>query len=240
MTFVIIMRNPILTRIDKMNRIYLIGDSTCQTNDKDTYPQTGWGQVFSEFISSSYEVINLAKNGRSSKSFMDEGLFKPCENNISNGDFLFIQFGHNDEKEDEERHTDPFTSYQEHLIYYIMIAKQHHATPILLSSIYRRHFDENGLLIDNCHLSYPQAMQDLALRERIIYIDMCNISKRFIQKLGITKSLDMFMNFGKGLYDNYTEGKEDNTHLRYYGAKSICELLVNEINKIDSIKIILK
>ena len=125
-----------------MNIIYLIGDSTCQTNTKETYPQTGWGQVFCDYINNGYEVINLAKNGRSSKSFYDEGLFKEVEENIKPGNLLFIQFGHNDEKEDEVRHTDPFTTYQEQLKYYIDVARRIDAIPILLSSIYRRHFDE--------------------------------------------------------------------------------------------------
>ena len=86
-----------------MNKIYLIGDSTCHHNTKETYPQTGWGQVFCNYVVNNYEVINLAQNGRSSKSFYDEGLFKEVEENIQKGDLLFIQFGHNDEKEDELR-----------------------------------------------------------------------------------------------------------------------------------------
>ena len=154
-----------------MNKIYLIGDSTCHTNTKETYPQHGWGQVFSAFIDKSYEVINLAENGRSSKSFLEEGLFKVCEENIEENDILFIQFGHNDEKDDEKRHTDPFTTYQQYLLYYINVARKVNAIPVLLSSIYRRHFDENGLIKERCHLDYPEAMRQLALKENVIYIN---------------------------------------------------------------------
>ena len=125
-------------------KIYLIGDSTCHTKNSDTYPQTGWGQVFGDYINNTYEVVNLAQNGRSSKSFKDEGWFEVVERNIDKGDYLFIQFGHNDEKDDELRHTDPYSTYQENLLYYINIARNKGATPILLSSIYRRHFDNNG------------------------------------------------------------------------------------------------
>ena len=223
-----------------MKRIYLIGDSTCQTNTKETYPQTGWGQVFGNYINNDYEVINLAKNGRSSKSFYNEGLFKEVEENIKQGDLLFIQFGHNDEKEDEVRHTDPFTTYQEQLKYYIDVAKRNDAIPILLSSIYRRHFDEYGKIKENCHLNYTQAMEDLAKKEKVIYIDMCELTKQELIKIGDEVSKEYFMNFKANIYENYPEGKEDNTHLRPKGAKLICDLLVEEIKKINLINKILK
>lgn len=223
-----------------MNIIYLIGDSTCQTNTKETYPQTGWGQVFCDYINNGYEVINLAKNGRSSKSFYDEGLFKDVEENIKPGDLLFIQFGHNDEKEDEVRHTVPFTTYQEQLKYYIDVARRNDAIPILLSSIYRRHFDEYGKIKENCHLNYPEAMEDLAKKEKVIYIDMCELTKQELIKIGDEASKEYFMNFKPNIYENYPEGKEDNTHLRPKGAKLICDLLVEEIKKINLINKILK
>lgn len=223
-----------------MNKIYLIGDSTCHTNTKETYPQHGWGQVFSAFIDENYKVINLAENGRSSKSFLDEGLFKPCEDNIEENDVLFIQFGHNDEKEDEKRHTDPFTTYQQYLLYYINVARKVKAIPVLLSSIYRRHFDENGLIKERCHLDYPEAMRQLALKEDVIYIDMCELTKQHLINLGDEASKEMFMNFKAGIYEHYPEGKQDNTHLRYKGASEVCKILVNEISKIKEIKYIIK
>lgn len=223
-----------------MNTIYLIGDSTCHTNSKETYPQHGWGQVFSMFINDKYNVINLAENGRSSKSFYDEGLFNKCEQNIKENDFLFIQFGHNDEKDDEKRHTDPFTTYQQYLRYYVNVAKSKKAIPVLLSSIYRRHFDEFENIKENCHLNYPDAMKDLANKEDVIYIDMCELTKQMLINLGKEKSKELFMNFDKGIYHNYPDGKEDNTHLRYKGALEVCKILVNQINKIEKLKVILK
>ena len=223
-----------------MNKIYLIGDSTCHTNTKETYPQHGWGQVFSAFIDENYKVINLAENGRSSKSFLEEGLFKPCEENIEENDVLFIQFGHNDEKDDEKRHTDPFTTYQQYLLYYINVARKVNAIPVLLSSIYRRHFDENGLIKERCHLDYPEAMRQLALKENVIYIDMCELTKQYLINLGDEASKELFMHFKAGIYENYPEGKEDNTHLRFKGAQEICKILVDQIKDIKEINKILK
>ena len=223
-----------------MNNIYLIGDSTCQNNTKKTYPQHGWGQVFSAFIDEKYKVINLAENGRSSKSFFDEGLFNKCEDNIAPGDYLFIQFGHNDEKDDIKRHTDPYTTYQEYLLYYINVARKNNATPILLSSIYRRHFDEFGNIKENCHLDYPKAMEALAKQENVIYIDMCELTKQMLIKLGDEASKELFMNFDKGIYENYIDGKEDNTHLRYKGALEVCNILIKQIDKVEELRHIIK
>lgn len=223
-----------------MNKIYLIGDSTCHTNTKETFPQTGWGQFFQEYINENYEVINLAQNGRSSKSFLNEGWFELCKNNIKENDFLFIQFGHNDEKSDEERSTKPFSTYQQYLLYYINVAKEKKATPVLLSSIYRRHFDEFGKIKENCHLQYPEAMKQLASKENVIYIDMCELTKQMLIELGDEKSKELFMNFKANIYINYPEGKNDNTHLREKGARMICKILVQQLQKYNELNKILK
>ncbi len=219
-----------------MKRLYLIGDSTCQTNFEDTYPQRGWGQLISEYLNPEFKVINLAKNGRSSKSFFDEGLFKYCEETIEEGDYLFIQFGHNDEKEDKERHTDPFTTYKKQLSYYVDFALSKKATPVLISSIYRRQFIEENKLNPNCHGDYPKAMEELAKEKNIVFIDLTSKTKEYLEKVGESNTKCFFMNFDKNIYPNYPEGKEDNTHLREKGARMVCSLLKEELTKIPSLK----
>ena len=131
----------------EMNRIFWAADSTVQTNDYTTYPQTGIGQVFPLFVKPEYQVCNHAKNGRSTKSFMDEGRLKAIEEKIGAGDFLFIQFGHNDEKkEDPTRYTEPFSTYMENLETFIRVAKDHSAYPVLITPLERRCFmDEKHL-----------------------------------------------------------------------------------------------
>ena len=118
-----------------MNNIFLIGDSTCQTNDESTFPQVGWGQFFEEYLKNPAKVHNFAKNGRSSKSFFEEHRFDSVIENFTDGDFLFIQFGHNDEKEDKERKTEPFGTYKDYLSKYIDFAKSKNGTPVRLYSI---------------------------------------------------------------------------------------------------------
>ena len=102
-----------------MNRIFYIGDSTVQLNKIDTYPQTGMSQVLELYLAPDVQVRPYGKNGRSTKSFLDEGRFEPVRDQLEAGDFLLIQFGHNDEKDDPLRHTEPFGSYQENLRFFM-------------------------------------------------------------------------------------------------------------------------
>ena len=102
-----------------MTTVYYIGDSTVARNNIHSYPQTGMSQGLALYLKEAVRIESHAKNGRSTKSFLDEGRFAPVEQAMQPGDFLFIQFGHNDEKADEARHTDPDTTYRENLRYYI-------------------------------------------------------------------------------------------------------------------------
>ena len=212
-----------------MNKIYLFGDSTCQLNDKTTFPQVGWGQFFTEYVKDKYHIINLAKNGRSTRTFKEEKLYEPCQKNIEKGDFLFIQFGHNDEKVNSERFTEPYKDYQENLLFYINIAREKEATPVLLSPIYRRLFIGDHL-DPNCHGEYPKAMKELAERENVIFIDMTSITKQYIENLGVEKSKELFMISVNG----------DNTHLVEKGARAICELIKKECLRNDTLKELIK
>ena len=222
-----------------MNNIFLIGDSTCQTNDESTFPQVGWGQFFEEYLKNPAKVHNFAKNGRSSKSFFEEHRFDSVIENFTDGDFLFIQFGHNDEKEDKERKTEPFGTYKDYLSKYIDFAKSKNGTPVLLSSIYRRKF-VGDKLENNNHGKFPEAMKELAIEKGVIFIDLCSLTKDKIENEGPERSKEYFMNFKSGEYPNYPEGKEDNTHLREKGARMVLELLTNEMRKYPELNKLLK
>lgn len=119
-----------------MNKIFWAGDSTVQTNDYTTYPQSGIGQAFSIYVRREYTVENHARNGRSTKSFIDEGRLDAIERQLSPGDFLFIQFGHNDEKsQDETRYTEPHGSFIDNLGCMIRAAEAHGAYPVLITPL---------------------------------------------------------------------------------------------------------
>lgn len=218
-----------------LSRIFWAGDSTVKQNDHRSYPQTGMGQGLPLYLKKEIVIVNRAENGRSSKSFIDEGRLTQIQADLKEGDFLFIQFGHNDEKPDLERHTDAFTTYQECLTAFVEVAHQKKAHPLFITSLYRRLFDENGILVENTHLDYPQAMIELGHKLSVPVIDLCGLSKKLIQETGVEQSEEWFMNLPSGKYKNYPEGKKDNTHLQYEGAVTFAGIVAKELRNIGGI-----
>lgn len=219
-----------------MNKIFWAGDSTVQYNDITTYPQTGIGQVFSLYIKEEYQVENHAKNGRSTKSFMDEGRLQAIDEAISAGDFLFIQFGHNDEKiEDPTRYTEPFSTFKENLKIFIEVARKHGAYPVLITPLERRCFNENRELGPGAHGDYVAGMKQTAAEEQVPLVDLYSMSRAKLTETGYEETLNWFMNLPEGAFANYPEGKEDNTHLQYKGAVTFAGLIAEGIHKLGGI-----
>lgn len=215
--------------------IYWAGDSTVKQNDITSYPQSGIGQGLMLYIKKGIFIDNRAENGRSSKSFIEEGRLASIAEDIQKDDFLFIEFGHNDEKSDAERHTDPYTTYQDYLTAYIQTALEKSAHPVLITSLYRRLFEKNGLLAENTHFDYPQAMKELGKKFSVPVIDLCSLSKELIQKTGAKKSKVWFMHLPPQKYSNYPDGKQDNSHLTYEGAVIFAGLIAKELRKLGGI-----
>ncbi|MDQ1912790.1 rhamnogalacturonan acetylesterase [Paenibacillus sp. GD4] len=208
-------------------KVYIAGDSTAATYPADKSPMAGWGQMLSLFLDDSVQVQNEAMCGRSSKSFLEEGRLKPITDTIGKGDYLFIQFGHNDQKTNE-RYTDPASTYPEHLTKYIDAARQAGANPVLLTSVERRHFDERGELKDT-HGAYPEAMRKLAAQFEVPLIDAQLLTRRLYQSLGPEKSKQLFTWLQPGEHPNYPDGVEDNTHFNETGAKEVAALIAKEV-----------
>ena len=200
-----------------MNAIYYIGDSTVQLNKIDTYPQTGMSQVLHLFMAEGVTVHPHGKNGRSTKSFLEEGLFQPVRQQLGPGDFLFIQFGHNDEKEDPARHTEPFGSYQDNLRLFIRTAREAGAYPVLITPIARRLFDEKGAFRPGSHGQYPEAMRQLGKEEQVRVADLTALTEAFLAQLGDEASKPLFV------------WPVDNTHLKYDGAVAMVRFLCREL-----------
>lgn len=219
-----------------MKRIFWAADSTVQNNDVTTYPQTGIGQVFPMFVKEGVFVLNHARNGRSTKSFMDEGRLDAIDKEIGEGDFLFIQFGHNDEKqEDPTRYTEPFSTYIENLEKYINVARKHGANPVLITPIERRHFDENKKLMKSMHTDYVAGMKKAAEKNNVPLIDLFTMSRAALEKAGEVESRKWHMFFDAGIYENYPDGKDDNTHLRYEGALLYAGLIAKGLRGLGGI-----
>ena len=202
-----------------MATIYWAGDSTVQYNDITTYPQTGIGQVFHLFLKPEVKVLNFAKNGRSTKSFIDEGRLAAIEEQITEGDFLFIQFGHNDEKKaDPVRYTDPFGQYMVNLERFVNAAREKKAYPVLITPLERRCFAEGDQLGVGEHSDYVAAMKQAAENLDVPLIDLYSMSREKLRKAGAEKTKDWYMHLPKDVYPSHPEGLTDNTHLKYEGA----------------------
>ena len=189
-----------------MVTVHYIGDSTVARNNIHSYPQTGMSQGLQLYLKEAVRLVSYAKNGRSTKSFLEEGRFAPVQQAMAAGDFLLIQFGHNDEKDDPARHTDPEGSFQENLRLFVRSAREKGAHPVLLTPIARRLFDTDGRFLPGSHGAYPDAMRAVAQAEAVPLIDLTAATERYLAELGDATSKPLFM------------WPKDNTHLKPEGA----------------------
>ncbi|EMI17451.1 pectinesterase [Rhodopirellula maiorica SM1] len=221
--------------------IFMIGDSTMA--DKPMIPENperGWGQLLTLYFTPNVTVDNHATNGRSSKSFRSEGRWDVVLQQIRPGDFVIIQFGHNDEKADEARHTEPFGSYTENLRRYAKEASERGAIPILATPVVRRVFDDEGVL-QPTHGDYPDAVRKLAQAIDVPLLDMTLRSRDLIERLGKERSEGLFIWTVPGEYSRFPKGNSDNTHFNALGATRMCDLVIAEIQaKVPELAVHLK
>lgn len=210
--------------------IHWIGDSTVHFNRIDTWPQCGMGQVLELYLHPGVTVYDHAVNGRSTKSFWDEGRFEPIRQALKPGDFLFIQFGHNDEKDYDPTRYTTLEEFQSNLLRYARLAQAVGALPVLITPVTRRRFDGKTLI--HSHGLYPQAARELAQREDLPLIDLTTASWEDVEHLGDQASRAYYMNFGPGLYPNYPDGDSDDTHLRYEGAVHFAGMVADGLGKL--------
>lgn len=216
-------------KIDKPFTIYAIGDSTMANKKQEVYPETGWCQVLGEYFDEFVTVSNHAVNGRSSKSFIDEGRWLAVLDSLKAGDYVFIQFGHNDQKDyDSTRYTTPLGTYSENLEKFVNETREKGATPILLTSIVRRKFGENGKLSET-HGDYPVATRRVAEKLNVSLIDLQKITEQWINKLGDEPSKKMYLWTEPS--EKFPEGRKDDTHLCETGAKEVARLAMEECKK---------
>ena len=204
--------------------IHLTGDSTMA--DKDikggTNPERGWGMMFPNFLDEGVDVINYAKNGRSTKSFIDEGLWDKVLGNLKEGDYVFIQFGHNDSKQsDSVRYAAPWGAYKANLEKFVLQTREKGGKPVLLTPVARRWFKEGGL-DRNCHGDYPIVMKKVAEELNVPLLDMTSVTLDWLEGLGDEGSRPYYM---------ISTGKSDNTHTVARGARKLAEMTCAEIRK---------
>ncbi len=216
-----------------MRHIFWAGDSTVACNKFATFPQTGIGQALDRYTAADVVICNHAVNGRSTKSFIDESRLATIYDEITEGDYLFIQFGHNDEKiNDPARYTDPHGEFITNLGKFVNVARNKKAYPVFITSVERRLFDENGSLKPSEHTEYVKGMKEAAEKFDVPVVDLFTMSRDFLEKTGDEASKKYYMNLAPGEASWAPEGKIDNSHLKYEGAMLYAGMIARGLKKL--------
>lgn len=215
------------TQHKKPITVYLIGDSTISIKEVKAYPETGWGMPFVHFFDETVTIDNRAKNGRSTRTFIEEGLWQPVADKLKEGDYVFIQFGHNDEVETKKSYT-PQDQYKANLIRFITEARKKKANPVLITPAARRSFDDSAK-IKGTHDTYSAIVREVAKQQKTPLIDLDKKSQELLQEFGPENSKLLFLQLAPGEHPNYPEGKDDNTHFNELGARKMAQLVLAEI-----------
>ena len=218
-------------------KFIFLGDSLMQENGPETYPQTGWPQKLNRYVAlPNLPIHDYGKNGRSTKSFMDEGWFDMALKDAEPGDVVVIGFGHNDEKDDPKRHTDPNGSFQNNLVHMTLEMEKKGVKGVILATpITRLKFDDNGVLL-HTHGEYPSAIKEVANRLKLYCIDLEAITYELLAKQTKKEQESHYMILEPNTYPNFKEGQVDTTHLKEDGAIWIAGLVAKEMSKIPYLK----
>ncbi len=215
---------------NKKTKIFLAGDSTCAIKEAKAFPETGWGMPFVYFWDSTVQVINLAKNGRSTKSFINEGLWKKITDEASEGDYVFIQFGHNDEVPTKKNATTE-VEFKGNLVRFVTEARAKKATPVLLTPVARRKFDSTIGKVVGTHDVYAQIVRDVAKEQKTAMIDLDKQAQALYQQMGVEYSKLLFLHLQPGEHPNYPKGKTDDTHFGELGARLIAQIVLKGVKE---------
>jgi pectinesterase len=208
----------------------MCGDSTMSIKDPKAWPETGWGVPFAHFFDSSVTVSNHARNGRSTRTFIEEGLWKNVIDNVRPGDYVFIQFAHNDEVPTKASATKP-GEFKKNLERYIKETKRKKAFPVLFTPVARRKFDDKGRLVST-HEQYAGIVRAVAKEMKLPLIDMDAKSQDLLKELGPEQSKELFLWLKPGENPNYPQGKQDDTHFNEAGALKMARLALGEIKNL--------
>ena len=210
--------------------IWMIGDSTMSVKNKEAYPETGWGMAFAEMFNQKVAIENKAMNGRSTLSFITEKRWEEVERQLMPGDYVFIEFGHNDEKTDKAGVGTTPDEYKSNLAKFILEARAKQAIPILMTPIARHKF--KGNILEDTHGDYPKQVRLLADSLHAQMIDMLQKTSGLLNKMGDLNSTSLFNYVDSGNV-NYPQGKKDNTHLSPAGANVVAELAIEGIKELN-------
>lgn len=216
-----------IKKADQLPVIFLAGNST--VTDQEYEPWASWGQMFPRFFKPEIVVANYAESGETLLAFKREKRLQKLLSKMKDGDYLFIEFAHNDQKPGGN-HLDPFTTYRNELKYYINEARKKGGKPVLVTSMHRRRFDEVGKIINTLE-NYPEAMRQTALEESVPLIDLNAMSKHFYEAMGPENSKKAFVHYAANSYQGQDKPLADDTHFNPYGAYELARCIVESIRR---------
>jgi lysophospholipase L1-like esterase len=212
--------------------IWLAGDSTMAQKQENKRPETGWGEALQPcFDSAQVRIANRAMNGRSTKSFVGEGRWKNIVDSLTPGDYVLIEFGHNDEKVTTPSGSPP-AEFGANLARFVDEVRAKKATPVLLTPVVRRRW-QDGKLVDT-HGEYPGAVRTVAKEKSVAFVDMTELSARVLERYGPDSSTTLFLQLKPGVNPNYPAGVEDNTHFSPVGAREMAGVFLNAMTTLDA------
>ena len=237
----------------KTTTIFMIGDSTMANKDiSHDRKERGWGMALQCYFDDNIRIDNHAVNGRSSRSFINEGRWDTVISRMKPGDYVIIQFGHNDEKPKADRHTDPGSTFDYNLAKFVRETREHGGIPVLMNAVVRRNFAkvlpkndddeklrnttfkdaneqvEGDSLVDT-HGLYIVAPRDVAKRMNVHFVDANRITHELEQGLGREASKKLHMWFLPNEEPSVPKGRQDNTHYNIYGAHTVARLLADAL-----------
>lgn len=208
--------------------VFLAGNSTVV--DQDREPWAAWGQMFPSFFEpGKIAIANYAESGETLKAFKGERRLEKVWSMAKPGDYLFIEFAHNDQKPGSS-HLDPFTTYRQTVKEWIAEARKRNMTPVLVTSMHRRSFDSTGHII-NTLAEYPEAMRQTAKEEGVALIDLNAMSKILYEAWGEANSVKAFVHYPANTFPGQTEALKDNTHFNTYGAYELARCVVKGLQQ---------
>lgn len=211
-------------------KVYLIGDSTMANKQVKAYPETGWGMPFSWFFDQTVTVDNRAQNGRSTKTFIAEKRWEAVEKELKEGDYVFIQFGHNDEVPTKGSYINE-AGFKANLEKFISESRNKKAIPVLITPVARRKFDKDGK-IQGTHDVYSAIVRTVAREQNAPLIDLDKESQELLQKMGPDNSKLLYNHLAAGENPNYPDGKEDDTHFNELGARKMAQVVLADIRSL--------
>ncbi len=226
---------PVKAETGEGPTVYLASDSTVQTYDPYWDPQAGWGQMLDRFFTDEVTVENHAIGGRSSRTFVEEGRLQTILDEIQAGDYLFVQFGHNDSTTSRpERYTSP-EDYKEILRNdYVRGAREAGAIPVLVTPVSRRDFDPETGKFNVSFPEYVQKVYELAAEENVLLVDLSASSRAYLDEIGPEEAKSVFLHVPPDVYPNRPNGTQDDTHFQEYGAIQMARLVAMDVAELDT------